>query len=106
MIFACSMFPLFALALKYFTMALAAAHAWLEHHQNTFGISRLGGPEGFTMDDTTVRHPVASHYEWCVDFGRIIHKAPFMADEKDPLVLSNYIFKLLEVNPEVAGFLI
>ena len=29
-----------------------------------------------------------------------------MADEKDPLVLSNYIFELLEVNPGVAGFVI
>ena len=29
-----------------------------------------------------------------------------MADKKDPLVLSNYIFELLEVNPGVAGFLI
>ena len=29
-----------------------------------------------------------------------------MADEKDPLVLINYIFELLEVNPGVAGFLI
>ena len=29
-----------------------------------------------------------------------------MADKRDPLVLSNYIFELLEVNPGVAGFLI
>ena len=29
-----------------------------------------------------------------------------MADKRDPLVLSNYIFELLEVNPRVAGFLI
>ena len=29
-----------------------------------------------------------------------------MADDKDPLVLSNYIFELLELNPGVAGFLI
>ena len=41
-----------------------------------------------------------------MDFGLIIHKSPFMADEKDPLVLSNYIFELLEVNPGVARFLI
>ena len=27
-----------------------------------------------------------------------------MADKKDPMVLSNYIFELLEVNPGVAGF--
>ena len=58
------------------------------------------------MGDTTVRRPVASHFEKGVDFGVIIHKSPFMADEKDPLVLSNYIFQLLEVNPRVAGFLI
>ena len=36
----------------------------------------------------------------------MVHKSPFMADKKDPLVLSNYIFELLEVNPGVAGFLI
>ena len=35
-----------------------------------------------------------------------MHKPRFMADEKDPLVLSNYIFELLEVNPGAAGFLI
>ena len=58
------------------------------------------------MGDTTVRHPVASHFENGVDFGLIIHKSPFMADEKDPLLLSNYIFELLEVNPGVAGVLI
>ena len=29
-----------------------------------------------------------------------------MANKRDPLVLSNYIFELLEVNPCVAGFLI
>ena len=58
------------------------------------------------MGDTTVRRPVASHFEKGVDFGLIIHKSPFMAAEKDPLVLSNYIFELLEVSPEVAGFLI
>ena len=58
------------------------------------------------MGDTIVRCPVASHFEKGVDFGLIIHTSPFMADEKDPLVLNNYIFKLLEVNPTVAGFLI
>ena len=58
------------------------------------------------MGDTTVRRPVASHFEKGVDFGLIVHKYPFMADEKDPLVLSNYIFELLEVNLGVAGFLI
>ena len=58
------------------------------------------------MGDTTVRRPVASHFEKGVDFELIVHKYPFMADEKDPLVLSNYIFELLEVNPRVAEFLI
>ena len=100
------MFPLFALALKYFTMALAAAHAWCEHHQKLLGIRRLGGPKGFTISDTTVRRPVASHFEKGVDFGLIIHKSPFMAGEKDPLVLSNCIFDLLEANPRVAECLI
>ena len=56
------------------------------------------------MGDTTVRRPVASDFEKGVDFGLIVHKSPFMADEKDPLVLSNYIFELLEVNTGVAGF--
>ena len=58
------------------------------------------------MGDTTVRRPVARPFDNGVDFGHIIHESPFMADEKDPLVLSNYIFELLEVNPGVAGFLI
>ena len=58
------------------------------------------------MGDTTVRRPVASHFEKGVDFGLIVYKYPFMADEKDPLVLSNYIFELLEVSLGVAGFLI
>ena len=58
------------------------------------------------MGDTTVRRPVASHFEKGVDFGLILHKSPFMADEKDLLVLSNYIFQLLEVNPGVGGLLI
>ena len=49
---------------------------------------------------------MASHFEHGVDFGLIVHKSPSMADEKDPLVLSNYIFELLEVKPRVAGFLI
>ena len=31
---------------------------------------------------------------------------PFMVQEKDRLVPSNYIFELIEVNPGVAGFLI
>ena len=47
------------------------------------------------MDDTNVTRPVASHFEKGVDFGLIIHKSPFMADEKDRVVLSNYIFELL-----------
>ena len=58
------------------------------------------------MGDVNTRRPVASRFEHGVDFGLIVHKSPFMADEKDPLVLSNYIFELLEVNPGVAGFLI
>ena len=100
------MFPLFALALKYFTMALAAAHASCEHHQKLLGIPSVGEPEGITMGDTQVRLPKASHFEKGVDFGLIIHKSPFMVDDKDPLVLSNYILGLLEVNQGVAGFLI
>ena len=101
------MFPLFPLALKLFVMALAAAHAWCEHHQKLVGVRRLGVPEGFTMGDINMRRRVASHFEHGVHFGLIVHTSPFMADEKDPLVLSNYIFELLiEVNPGVAGFLI
>ena len=100
------MFPLFALALKFFVMALAAAHAWCEHHQEVLAVRRLGGPKGFTMGDVNTRRPVASRFEHCVDFGLIIHKSPFLADEKDPLVLSNYILQLLEVNLGVAGFFI
>ena len=100
------MFPLFTLALKYFVMALAPAHAWCEHHQKLLGIHRLGGPEGFAMGDTTVRRPVASHFEKVVDFALVVHKSPFMADTKDPMVLGDYIFELLEVSLGVAGFLI
>ena len=58
------------------------------------------------MGDVNTRRLVASRFEHVVDFGLIVHKSPFMADEKDPLVLSNYIFELLEVNPGVAGCLI
>ena len=58
------------------------------------------------MGDTTVRRPVASHFEKGVDFALIVRKSPFMAHEKDPLVPSNHIFELLEVNPGFAGFLI
>ena len=58
------------------------------------------------MGDTLVRRCVASHFEKRFDFGLIIHKSPFMVEDKDPLVLGNYIFELLEVNPGVAGFLI
>ena len=58
------------------------------------------------MADTQVRRPVASRFQKGVDFGFIIHCSPFMVDDKDPMVLSNYIFELLEVNPMVAGFLI
>ena len=49
---------------------------------------------------------MASRFEHGVDFGLIVHKSPFMTDEKDPLALSNYIFELLEINPMVARFLI
>ena len=103
------MFPLFALALKaliFFVMALAAAHAWSEHHQKLLGVRRLGGPEGFMMGDANVRLSVGTRFEHGVDFGVLVHKSPFMADKRDPLFLSNYIFELLEVNPGVAGFLI
>ena len=49
---------------------------------------------------------MATPFEHGVDFGLIVHKSPFMADEKNPLVLSDYIFMMLEVDPGVAGFLI
>ena len=58
------------------------------------------------MGDANVRRPVATRFEHGVDFGLLVHKSPFLADKRDPLVLSNYIFELLEVNPGVAGFLI
>ena len=58
------------------------------------------------MGDANVRRPVATRFEHDVDFGLLVHKPPFMADKEDPLVLSNYIFQLLEVNPGVAGFLV
>ena len=58
------------------------------------------------MGHNTLRRPVASRFEKSVDFGLMIHRSPFMADEKHPLVLSNYIFELVEVNRGVVGFLI
>ena len=58
------------------------------------------------MGDVNVRCPVATHFEHGVDVGLIVPKSPFMADEKDPLVLNNYIFELLDVSSGVAGFLI
>ena len=58
------------------------------------------------MGDANVRRPVATRFEHGVDFGLLVHKSPFMADKRDPRVLSNYIFELLEVNLGVAGFLI
>ena len=60
------------------------------------------------MGDANVRRPVTTRFEHGADFkfGLLVHKSPFMADKRDPLVLSNYIFQLLEVNPGVAGFLI
>ena len=100
------MFPLLVSDLDFFVMALAAAHAWSDHHQKLLGIRRLGGPEVFTIGDSQVRRPMASHFDKGVDFGLIIHRSPFMVQEKDPLVLNNYIFELLKVNPRVAGFLI
>ena len=45
------------------------------------------------MGDVNTRRPVASRFEHGVGFGLIVHKSPFMADGKDPLVLNNYIFK-------------
>ena len=99
------MFPLFVFDLEFFIMPLAAAHARCKHHQKLLGIGRLGGPEDSAMGDTSVRHPVASHFDKGVLFGLIIHKSHFMVEDKEPLVL-NYIFELLEVNLRVAGFLI
>ena len=58
------------------------------------------------MGDANVRRPVATRFEDGVDFGLLVHKSPFMEDKKDPLIVSNYIFELLEVNPGIAGFLI
>ena len=49
---------------------------------------------------------MASHFDKGMEFGLIIHRSPFMVEDKDPSVLSNYIFELLEVNLGVAGFLI
>ena len=51
------------------------------------------------MGDANVRRPVVTRFEHGVDFGLLVHKSPFMADKRDPLVLSHYIFELLEVNP-------
>ena len=56
------------------------------------------------MGDINVRRRVASHFEHGVDFALIVHKSPFVADNKDPMVLSNYIFKLLEVDPGLLDF--
>ena len=43
------------------------------------------------MGDANVRRPVATRFERGVDFGLLVHKSPFMADQRDPLVLSNYV---------------
>ena len=103
------MFPLFAVALKAFvffdTGPCCCPRLVQAPSKAPWGPS-LGGPEGFTMGDANVRRPVATRFEHGVDFGLLVHKSPFMADKRDPLVLSNYIFELLEVNPGVAGFLI
>ena len=58
------------------------------------------------MGAINVRRPVATHFDHGVDFGLIVHNSPFMANEKDPLVLTSYISELPEVNPGVGGFLI
>ena len=58
------------------------------------------------MGDANVRRPVATRFERGEDFGLVVHKSPFMPHQRDPLVLSNYIFQLLQVFPGVAGFLI
>ena len=58
------------------------------------------------MGDANVRRPVATRFEHGVDFGLLVHKSPFMADQRDPLVLSNYILESLQVNPGDAGLLI
>ena len=57
------------------------------------------------MGDNQVRSPIASHFTECVDLGGIIHGSP-LSLVTGPLVLSHYIFELLEVNPGVVGFLI
>ena len=41
-----------------------------------------------------------------MDFGLIIQRSPFIVDDQPRLVLSNYIFELLEVNLGVVRFLI
>ena len=56
------------------------------------------------MGDTSVRRPVASHFEKGMDFGLIVDQSSFIAEDKDPPVLRNEILELLEVNPEIARF--
>ena len=58
------------------------------------------------MGDANARRPVATRFEHGVDFGLLVHKSAFMVDKREPLVLSNCIFELLEVNPGAAGSLI
>ena len=58
----------------------------------------------FTLNSNGHLTPVQEGYRLWTHHD--IHKSRFMADEKDPLVLSSYIFELLEENPGLAGFLI
>ena len=51
------------------------------------------------MGDANVRRPVATRFEHGVDFGLLVHKSPFMADKRDPLVLSN-IFQFSSIPTE------
>ena len=58
------------------------------------------------LGDTSVSRLIASIFEKSVDFGLIIHKSTFMAEDKDPVLQSNYIFELWEANPGVARCLL
>ena len=57
------------------------------------------------MGDANVSRPVATRFEHGVEFGLLVHKSPFMAETRYPLVPSKYILELLDVNPGVTGFL-
>ena len=58
------------------------------------------------MGDTQVRRPVVSTFEKGVTLDSSSIVPPSWWTTTTPLVLSNYIFELLEVNPGVARFLI